>query len=130
MLTTNYTVAGLKDIAADDFIEAYAKHLKTQGKFEIPKVCRVLLVSLYLFLSGLISSRLPLSRSSLLMMLTGFTPELLPSHAVYTSDPTSALVLSERSSVVPRDSVVDQTTSPWELERSIVTFSSNSPSLA
>jgi hypothetical protein len=39
MLTTNYTVKGLKDITADDFIVAYAKHLKTQGKFEIPKVC-------------------------------------------------------------------------------------------
>ena len=39
MLTTNYTVKTLKDVSAEDFIETYAKHLKTQGKFEIPKVC-------------------------------------------------------------------------------------------
>ena len=39
MLTTNYTVKTLKDVAADEFIAAYSKHLKTQGKFEIPKVC-------------------------------------------------------------------------------------------
>jgi ribosomal protein S19E (S16A) len=39
MLTTNYTVKTLKDVSAEDFIATYAKHLKTQGKFEIPKVC-------------------------------------------------------------------------------------------
>ena len=49
MLTTNYTVKTLKDVTADDFIAAYSKHLKTQGKFEIPKVCCFRLVSLEIF---------------------------------------------------------------------------------
>lgn len=40
MMTTNFTVKTLKDVTAEDFISAYAKHLKTQGKFEIPKVCQ------------------------------------------------------------------------------------------
>jgi hypothetical protein len=52
MLTTNYTVKTMKDITADDFIAAYAKHLKTQGKFEIPKVYSHFTLHLDLFLVG------------------------------------------------------------------------------
>lgn len=37
MLTTNFKAMTLKDVPADDFIAAYAKHLKTQGKFVVPK---------------------------------------------------------------------------------------------
>jgi small subunit ribosomal protein S19e len=37
MMTTNFTATTLKDVSAEDFIDAYAKHLKTQGKFVVPK---------------------------------------------------------------------------------------------
>ena len=53
MLTTNFTVKTLKDVTAEDFIASYSKHLKTQGKFEIPKVCRLCYTtSLIFFLVG------------------------------------------------------------------------------
>lgn len=52
MLTTNFTVKTLKDTSAEDFIAAYAKHLKTQGKFEIPKVCFTHIVVVYIVLVG------------------------------------------------------------------------------
>ena len=63
MLTTNFTVKTLKDVSAEDFIAAYSKHLKTQGKFEIPKVWLRISIYIFIYLSGLTLSRPLPSRS-------------------------------------------------------------------
>ncbi len=91
-----YSVHTLKDVAPRDFIIAFAKHLKTQGKVEIPKVraelTRINLLVSSLF-SGLSTTKLADTRSFRRLTKTGFTFVLLLSFARFTSGLTSVLRL-------------------------------------
>ena len=72
----------VKDVPSKEFIEAFAKHLKKGNKIKMPDVSILLLSVIFnniiIFISGPSTLRPPATRTSLLMTVTGSTPELPP----------------------------------------------------